>query len=378
LLFIVSLLAQCDRLLDVSHLHLQPAASGGDRQVLIAQPPDQVEGLLRRPLEREPCGVLRHRVLHRRPHLRRQPEESIRGRQPFDALVRPLEVVAIDEEPQPTVTVRKIRKHRPRQKFLPQRLPEALDLPQRLRVLRTALDVLDALPSQLLRERRLSAPRHVLPPLVRQNLPRRPVLRDASVQRLHHQLRPLPVRQRVRHDEARVVVHERRQVEPLVPPQKKREDVRLPQLVRHRPLETPRRVLPRRLLSRPIRQQPLFVQDPSHHRLRHPQRLEALQHVADPSRPVLRVLPPKLGYRLALRRRRCRRFRFRPHHPRRQAVDATNFVSLDPVVQRRLVDAEDPADLRRRRLALQRLPHQPHPKLHRVHHVPPIADHCLA
>jgi hypothetical protein len=60
------------------------------------------------------------------------------------------------------------------------------------------------------------------------------------------------MRQRVRHDKARVVVHERRQVQPLVPSQKEGEDVRLPQLIRLCPLESSWRMLARRLLACPI------------------------------------------------------------------------------------------------------------------------------
>jgi hypothetical protein len=133
-------------LFDVSHLHLQPAAARRDRQILISEPAHEVEGLLRWTLERQPRRVLGHGLLHHRPHLRRQPEEAICGRQPLDALVRSLEIVAVDEDPQPAVAVREVSKHRARQKFVPQRLPEALDFPQRLRVLRPTLDVLDPLP----------------------------------------------------------------------------------------------------------------------------------------------------------------------------------------------------------------------------------------
>lgn len=242
-----------------------------------------------------------------------------------------------------------------------------------------ALDVLDALPTQLFDERRLPPPRHVLPPLVRQDFLGRPVLRDAPFERLHHQFRFLPVRQRVRHDEARVVVHERRQVQPLVAPQQKREDVRLPQLVRRRPLEPPRRMRPRRFLARSLQQQPLLVQDPPHHRLRHSQHREPSQHVADPPRPVLRVLPPQRRHRLPLRHRGRRLpLGLRTYHLRRQALQAARFVPLHPVVQRPLVHPEDPAHLHHRRLLLQHLPHQPHPELQRVHAPRPVPDHRLA
>jgi len=203
--------------------------------------------------------------------------------------VRPLEVVRVHEEPQPPLAVGVVGKHRAAQKLLPERLPEALHLAQRLRVLRTALDVTDPLTPQLLLEVRLAAPRRVLTSLVREDLLRRAVGGDAERERLHHQRRPLVVRQRPRHDEARVVVHEGCQVQPLVASQQKREDVRLPHLVGGCPLEAARAMLTcgRRLAGL---QQTRLVQDPPHLCLAHTQRFEARQHVADAPRAVLRVL----------------------------------------------------------------------------------------
>jgi hypothetical protein len=111
--FIVVLLRQLDRLLHLSHLHLQAPAPRRDRQVLISQPPHQVEGLLGRLFQRQPLRVRDHRLFHRRPHLRRRPEEAVRRGHPLDALVRPLEVVPVDEEAQPPVAVREVSEHRP-------------------------------------------------------------------------------------------------------------------------------------------------------------------------------------------------------------------------------------------------------------------------
>jgi hypothetical protein len=203
--------------------------------------------------------------------------------------VRALEVVGVDEERQPAVAVGEVRKHRPAQKLLPERLPEALHLAQRLRMLRAALDVPDPLPAQLAFEVRLATPRGVLTPLVGQDLLRRPVRGDATCQRLHHQRRALMVRQRPRHDEARVVVHEGCQVQPLVASQQKREDVRLPHLIGGRAFEATRTMLPRRI-GLPLLDETRLVQDPPHLRLAHPDRLEARQHVADPARAVLGML----------------------------------------------------------------------------------------
>jgi len=183
---------------------------------------------LHRLLSRQPQRVVIDGALHRLTHLRRRLEVSVRGHEAIDALMRALKVVGIDEEPQPPLAITKVRKHRLGQKLLPERLPEALHLAQRLRVLRPALDVPNALPPQLRLECRLPTPRRVLPPVVRQHLLGRPVRCDAAVESLQHQHRLLLMRHRVRDDVAAVVVHEDRHVQPLVAAQQKREDVRLP------------------------------------------------------------------------------------------------------------------------------------------------------
>jgi hypothetical protein len=161
-----------------------------------------------------------------------------------------------------------------------------------------ALDVPDSVLAQPLLEERLATPRRVLPPLVREDLLRRPIGCDAPFERLEHQRALLVVRQYEAHQEARVVVHEGCQVEPLVPSQKEGEDVRLPELVRCRPLEAARRPLTtldgaphRRRHHADVRQ------DSLHGARRHAQRLEALDQIADPARTVLGMLPLERHHR---------------------------------------------------------------------------------
>ncbi len=350
----------------VSHLHAQPAAGRRDRQVPVTQPTDQVKGLSRRLLERQPLRVLADALLDRLAHLRRRPEETVRRHQPLDALVWALKVVRVHEKPQPPFTVGEVGKHRPTQEFLPKRLPESLHLAKRLRVLGPALDVPDALPPQLLLEFRLPPPRRVLSPLVGQHLLRRPVRRDAARQRLHHQRRPLVVRQRPRHQEARVVVHEGCQVQPLVASQEKREDVRLPHLVGRRPLEAPRAVFARRRRLARL-EETRVVQDPPHLRLAHPQPLEARQHVADAPRAVLRVLLAQPHHRLlfGLRGHRLparRRLRRLGH----QCVHAPSLVRVHPVDDRCHARTEEPRQLAETHPSPQRLLHHPQPQHQRV------------
>jgi hypothetical protein len=350
----------------VAHLHAQPAAGRSDGQVPVAQSPHQVEGLSRGLLERESLGIRGDGLLDRFADLRGRPEEAVRRHQPLDALVGALEVVRVHEEPQPTMTVGKVRKHRPAEKLLPERLPESLHLPQRLRVLRTALDVADALTPKLLLEVRLPSPRRVLAPLVGQDLLRRAVGRDATRQRLHHQRRPLVMRQRPRHQESRVVVHEGRQVQPLVASEQKRENVRLPHLVGRCPLETPRSVLA--LRRRRLRlDESRLVQDRAHLRLAHPETLDASEQVADAPRAVFRVLLPHSHHRLLFGLlRHARPPRRRGRRLGHQCVHPSFLVSVHPIDDRRHARTEEPRQPPQAHAPRHRLLHHPHPQRQRV------------
>jgi hypothetical protein len=108
------------------------------------------------------------------------------------------------------------------------------------------------------------------------------------------------VRQRVADHKARVVVHEGAQVQPLLPPEQKREEVRLPELIRCRPLEAPWWVLTPARRLRLLRDQPLFVQDPTYLALAHAECLQAPQHVSNPARTPVRMLPSSLHDRRPL------------------------------------------------------------------------------
>jgi hypothetical protein len=237
--FFISLLpSERNRLFHLAQPHHQPRPGQHDREVPLAQAAHQVEGLALRSLLGQGQRVVGHALFDGRPHLRRRPEEAIRRHRTPDPLVRTPEVVGLHEERDPPLAILEVGKDRAREKFLPQRLPEALDLAQRLRMVRPALDVTDALTTQLLLEVGVPAPGHVLTSLIRQHLPRRAVLGDAARQRLQDQRRPLVMRHHQGHQVARVVVHEGRHVQPLLPSQQKREDVRLPKLVRFGTLES--------------------------------------------------------------------------------------------------------------------------------------------
>lgn len=186
----------------VSELHAQPASFSGDGQSPVAELAHQVEGLSRRLLAREPQRVLRDVLLHRLAHHRSRAEEAVRRHESSERLVRPLEVVAVDEDGEPSLTVFEVGEDGAREKLLPERLPEALNLPERLRMLRAAGDVADAVLTQRLLKPRLSAPRLVLPALVRQHFLRRAPVGNSALEGFQHQRGLLVVREDVRDEKA--------------------------------------------------------------------------------------------------------------------------------------------------------------------------------
>ena len=281
--------------------------------------------------------------------------------------MRPLEVVGADVERKPLLEVREVGEDRPRQEFLPQRLPEALDLAHGLWVLRPALDVPNPFSPQLFLEFRRPAPRRVLPPLVRQDLLRRSVGGDAAPKSLHDQGRSLVVRQGKRNQVPRVIVHEGRQVHAVVAPQKKREDVRLPELIGLGPLETPWRMLACRRRRRSLLEQPFLVQDSPDHRFGHPQRLESPQDVTNPARAVVGVLSLQLRHRVASRVAPRRPRRHRTGVPQRpQPFDPAFPEGRDPRAQCRRPDSVRSRHVSVSRPSSENFLDSAHSKLHRV------------
>jgi hypothetical protein len=350
----------------VSHLHSQPSATRGDAEGLIAQLPRKVEGLSHGLLQREASRVLTHRCFERGADLRRRAEVPVGRYQSPDALMRAPVVVAVDEERQPPDAVVEVCEDGAAQEFVPQRLPEALCLPQRLWVVWAALEVVDVLSAQLGLEFRLPSPRCVLTPVVRQYFERRSEGGDAALERLEHELRALPVRYRVAHHEAAVVVHEDGHIEPLMPPQAEGEDVRLPHLVRLGSLEPSLGPRCLRLLRRSRLEQSLLMENSAHRRRRHSEPLEALEHVRDAAGAELGALTlhPHHGGapRVFVARRALRRTTLVRNH----RVLATALQRIEPVVDRRVPDAVDAGDLVHRRSLPNDFLQHPQPELCRV------------
>jgi hypothetical protein len=358
---IFSLLRKGDGLrLFVTDADREARPGGGDGQVSVAEATDEIEGFAGGLLVREAQSVVGDAALDGLAHLGRRAEEAVGRHEPLERLVGSSEVVRLHEEVDSARAVREVGEHGAGEELVPERLPEALDLAERLRVLRPTLDVLDAVPPELLFELGLAPPRGVLTALIGQDLARCTEVGDAPRQRLHDERRALMVGERVRHEVTGVVVHEADQVQPLVLAQQEGEEVRLPELVRLGALEASRRVLARPRGRRGVHDQTLLMEDAAHLRLGDAKRLEPRQHVADAARTVIRVLLPHrrhsraggVGFRLPSPRERVPRFRG-------ESLDAARLVALDPVVDGRGGDPEGARDLQRRRPSLEHLLHGP-------------------
>lgn len=167
-------------------------------------------------------------------------------------------------------------------------------------------------------------------------------------------------------DVPRVIVHEGRQVQPLVLAEQKREDVALPKLVRLGPLETTWRMLAR-AGGGALFDQPRLVQDVAHLSFRYAQRFEARQEVADPPRAVFRMLLAQLDDRLLLHPPACRRrFRRWTRHARHQRLHPAERVELHPVRERRRGQSEGARHVRARRPSFHYLLNRPDLELHRI------------
>lgn len=145
----VALLQEGDGGVLIAHAHTQGRRARADGKRSIAQLPREVKGLAQRLLARQAQRVLGHLRLDARAHGCGCAEEAISWREPFQRLVRALEVVVLDVQSHPALTVFEVREHRAREQLLQQALPEALDLAAGLWMVRAALDVRDAVALEL-------------------------------------------------------------------------------------------------------------------------------------------------------------------------------------------------------------------------------------
>jgi hypothetical protein len=111
-LLMVILLPKGDGRLLLADPHCQRGTARVDRQVPVTQPTDQIKRFTRWLRPGQTQGVVRHCRLDRRAHRRGGPEEPIRRRCAVEPLMRPLEVVVLEEVADTPLAVLEVSKDR--------------------------------------------------------------------------------------------------------------------------------------------------------------------------------------------------------------------------------------------------------------------------
>jgi hypothetical protein len=161
---------------------------GPDHHRLATHAAHHIEGVHRTAPQGELEAVFHDPLFDRLSQLGGDLEKPVGGAKPPDPLVRPLVVVILYPQPRALHRLLKAPKLRPLQELPQQRLPEPLDLAQGHRVMGTGPDMFDPLFLQLLLEPGLPPPVGVLPPIVRQQLLRDPVVGHRPPVGLKHML----------------------------------------------------------------------------------------------------------------------------------------------------------------------------------------------
>jgi len=115
--------------------HTDPFLVALDNQAPVPDLPDHVERLYRLAVQGQFFHICRHVLLDRGLHLLPDLEEPVRGAEPFKALVRPAVVVVFHPVGEPILGFIERLEPAARKELVLQRLPEAFDLPQRLRMM---------------------------------------------------------------------------------------------------------------------------------------------------------------------------------------------------------------------------------------------------
>jgi len=164
---------------------------GPDHHRLATHAAHHIEGVHRAAPEREFQGILLKPLFDRLSQIGGDLEETVRRAKPPDPLVGPLMVVILYPQGRAFHRLLEAPKLPPLQELPQKRLPQALNLAERHRVMRAGTDMLDAVFLQLLLEAGLAPPVGVLPPVVSQNLLGDTVVGHRPTVGLEHMLRGL-------------------------------------------------------------------------------------------------------------------------------------------------------------------------------------------
>jgi hypothetical protein len=336
-----------------------------DDHRLLAEPAHHVEGLLRFPAQRELQDVRLDAAFDDVAEFLGDAEKAVRGAEAVQRLMRPPVIVMLYPQPDPLAGGVEAVELGAGQELLPDRLPEALDLPQGHRVVGPALEVVDPVLLELGLKARGAPPARELPALVGEQLLGDAVLGDGPAIDFEDVLRRLAAEDVEPHDIARVIVEEADEVGVLAA-QAEGEDVGLPELVGGGALELAGCGRATRGLDLGLREQGLRVQLPAHRLPTDRQQAHAPEEVADLLDPEVGV--PALhrdGLRLD-RRRDLRLAGLRGPRLPLEARGALGAIRVDPLPQRAQAEVEILGNLRDREAFLHAELNCSPPELHRV------------
>jgi hypothetical protein len=218
--------------------HFDFALFRADHHRLVPQPADHVKRVPRLAPQSKLQGVFLHAFFQSLLELVGDLEKPVGRTQPPDTLVGPLVVVVFDPEADAICGVLEAGKLRALQKFSQDRLPEALDLAQCHRMMRTGLDVFDPIFLKLALKPGGAAPVGVLAPVVGEHLLGNTVFGHGPAVGLDHVLGGLAAVKTQPRNVSRVVVDKADKVG-VSAGQPEGHDVALPHLVGRGPFEKP-------------------------------------------------------------------------------------------------------------------------------------------
>jgi hypothetical protein len=261
----------------------------GDHHTLLSDSSHHVERPLGTAVQRDLFGVVLHALLDHLTQMLLNVKKSVGRTDPLDPLVRPLMIVIANPETDPFPCFLQPLKARMAEELIPDALPEPLHFAQRLRMMGRTANVMDPITLQFFRELALPAPTGILPPVVRQHLPRHSVFGYRATVCLDDLLGPLASEQSPADNVSGMIVQEGDQVGVALK-QPKREDIALPELVRLGPFE----VLDLRLGLPPLPlrlgRQVLFFQRPADGLRRCLDPKQPLEYLADPLGTIGRMV----------------------------------------------------------------------------------------
>jgi hypothetical protein len=215
------------------------ALFGAEHDRLAVHPPDHVEGGLRFAAQGEFQEVFLNARFDGFAEFILDLEEAVRRTEAIDALVWPLVVVILDPEFDALAGGVEAVELGADQEVLPDGGPEAFDLSQRHRVLRTRLEVRDAILLEFGLEAADAAPGGVLAAVVGEHLLRRLELADGDAIDLDHCGGSGTAEQIGPDDEPGIIIHEGDEVG-VAAAEPEGEDVGLPHLIGRGAFEEPR------------------------------------------------------------------------------------------------------------------------------------------